>query len=177
MSGTLTSFTPVAAAGAAAAERLPLSLVLPPLLPYFEDHNQRAGRHFVSPVFTSISFTVPANGAGTSSRPCRFDGDQRLFSFNGCRPAFTITSVTSTSSLPISERVNVFRCRSRCCCRSRFFLLFCSSRCSVGCTVGRIENHDKCTGLRFCRRQGLLISFTTPACGTGTSIELCRLLR
>ncbi|CXA03649.1 Uncharacterised protein [Salmonella enterica subsp. enterica serovar Typhi] len=116
---------------------------------HFEDHNQRAGRHFITGVHFDLFHGACKRSRNFHRGLVAFDGDQRLFSFYGVAHFHHHFSHFNFVTADI-RNVNVFRrCRSRCCCRRRFFLLFCLSRRSVSCTVGGIENHDKCTGLSF----------------------------
>ncbi|CSE29999.1 Uncharacterised protein [Shigella sonnei] len=115
----------------------------------FEDHNQRAGRHFVTHVHFDLFHGASKRSRNFHRSFIAFYGDQRLFSFNFIANFHQDFGHFNFVAADI-RNVNVFCRRSRgCCCRSCFFLLFCLSRCSVCCTVGGIENHNQCAGLGF----------------------------
>jgi len=62
----------------------------------------RAPSDTSSPTFSLISFTVPANGAGTSMVALSDSSVTRPCSLATLSPGFTSTSITGTFSLPIS---------------------------------------------------------------------------
>ncbi len=104
MSGTLTSFAPAAAAGAEAASSLTCGFasLAAGAAPSTSKTMIREPVDTLSPVLILISFTVPANGAGTSIEalsPSTVISDCSAATLS---PTLTMISVTSTSSPPIS---------------------------------------------------------------------------
>ncbi|ABV14341.1 hypothetical protein CKO_03257 [Citrobacter koseri ATCC BAA-895] len=116
---------------------------------HFEDHDQRAGRHFIASVDFDLFNRTRERRRHFHRSFVAFYGDQRLLSRNGVAHFDQDLGDFNFVAADIWY-VYVFRCRSsRSGCRSGFFLLFCRSRRSVSCTVGGIENHDKCARRGF----------------------------
>ena len=117
---------------------------------HFEDHNQGAGGNFIA----GIDFDL-FDGTGERRRNFHrgfitFYGDQGLLSGDGVAHFNHDLGDFDFIAADIRD-VNFFRCRgSRWSSggRSGFFLLF-LRRCSGGCTLGGIENHNQFASLGF----------------------------
>ena len=107
MSGTLTSFTPPAAAGAAAGAGA-ASAFAGAAAPATSKIMIREPVDTLSPVLILISLTVPANGAGTSIEALSPSTVISDCSAATVSPTFTRISVTSTSSPPMSGTFTSF---------------------------------------------------------------------
>ncbi len=110
MSGTLTSFTPPAAAGAAAGAGAASAFAgaAAPSAPATSKIMIREPVDTLSPVLILISLTVPANGAGTSIEALSPSTVISDCSAATVSPTFTRISVTSTSSPPMSGTFTSF---------------------------------------------------------------------
>ncbi|ABX22687.1 hypothetical protein SARI_02840 [Salmonella enterica subsp. arizonae serovar 62:z4,z23:-] len=114
-----------------------------------EDHDQRTGRHFVAGVNFDLFHGARERRRNFHRGFITFYGDQRLFSFHFIADFHHHFGHFDFVAADIRYVYFFRRCRSRCCRRSRFFLLFCRSRRSSCCTFGGIENHNQFASLGF----------------------------
>ena len=172
ISGTFTSFAPAVAAGAevassfssgfgAAAGAAPSAsktMISEPVLTF-------------APVSILISFTVPANGAGTSIEALSPSTTISDCSASILSPTFTRISVTSTSSPPISGTLTslaAVEAAAGAGAASAFFSSAAGAASAAAPSASKIIIREPVSTLS---PVAILISFTTPACGEGTSIE------
>ncbi len=143
ISGTLTSFTsssPLLSSRAAGAASRFRWCRCARFTRHFEDHNQRAGRHFI----TGVHFD-PFHGARERRRHFHrglvaFDGDQRLFSFSTVSPTSSSLQSLQLRHRRYPERGRSFTAAAAGAAAPEPLLFFSSTLAgSVGRTVGGIE--------------------------------------
>ncbi len=165
MSGTLTSFAADAAGAAATGAGVAAGAVPEPAT---SNTMIREPVLTLSPAAILISFTVPANGAGTSIEALSPSTVIRDCSSVMVSPTFTMISVTSTSSPPISGTLTSLlsaatgaaaRAAAFCCTGAASAAPFADSKIMISLPVSILSP------------TATLISLTTPACGDGTSME------
>ena len=115
-----------------------------------------------------ISFTVPANGAGTSIEALSPSTVIRDCSSSTVSPTATITSVTSTSSPPISGTFTSFSADAA----------GAAATGAAAAGAGAAAGAEPATSNTITREpvetespEAILISLTVPANGAGTSID------
>ena len=172
MSGTLTSFAPAAAAGAAAAGAAACAGAAAGAAPATSKTMIREPVDTLSPVLILISFTVPANGAGTSIEALSPSTVIRDCSAAMVSPTLTMISVTSTSSPPISGTCTSFAAAAAAGAAAAAAASFFSSCAGAAAAAPSAESKIIISlPVSVLSPTETLISFTTPACGDGTSIE------
>ena len=173
ISGTLTSFAPAAAAGADAASSLTSGFASEAgAAPSASKTMMAEPVLTLSPVAMVISLTTPANGAGTSMEALSPSTTISDCSASTLSPTFTRISVTSTSSPPISGTATsllaVAAAAAGAGAASAFFSAAGAGAASAAPSASNTMISEPVSTLSPVE---ILISFTTPACGDGTSIE------
>ena len=124
----------------------------------------------LSPTAALISFTTPANGAGTSIEALSPSTDINVSSSATVSPTLTEISVTSTSSSPISGMLTSNTCAAAAATGAASTAGASASvtGAAAPASAAKIKINEPVLTLSptFTR-----ISCTTPACGAGTSID------